>query len=84
MSGSVPASAGLIAFAVYIVLLLLAAAAGMILLILHAKYVDFAPEPLEIPRGKRLRTAFLNPGMLLLVVFCVVLIALTLFGGGLA
>lgn len=61
---------GVIAFGIYAVTLLLCAAAGLVLLIIKARRVYFEPTPLELPRGKRFSTVWLNAGMLLFVAVC--------------
>ena len=44
---------------------------GAVLLIVHADSVRFRRAPMELPRGKRFRTIFLNVGMILLILACI-------------
>ena len=53
------------------------ALAGLVLFCVKARDVSFAPAELELPKGARFKTAWLNVGMILLFVSCAVSIILT-------
>ena len=72
---------GLIALGVYVLVILGLAIAGLVLLILSSRRVFFRPAPLELPKGSRFGTAWLNGGMLLLTAACLALIVLSAVGG---
>lgn len=55
------------------------AAAGLVLLCIQSRKVVFDPAPLELPKKHRVRTACLNPGMILLLLACLALVVLSLF-----
>ena len=38
---------------------------GLVMLCVHSRKIRFATAPLELPRGVRFKTAYLNPGMIL-------------------
>ena len=66
---------------VYSIALLLAAVAGMVLLFRRgSRTVHYEPAPMELPRGKRFSTAVLNPGMIILILCCLALFAVTILG----
>ena len=62
---------GLIAFALYAVLLVVFSVVGLILLLTNVKKVSFDPAPQELPKDKRFSTVWCNVGMILFAVFCV-------------
>ena len=68
---------GALALGAYGLLMIVAAIAGLVLLIARAKRVRFQPAPLELPRGKRFSTAWLNPGMLLFTAACLLMVVST-------
>lgn len=68
---------GALALGAYGLLMIVAAIAGLVLLIVRAKRVRFQPAPLELPRGKRFSTAWLNPGMLLFTAACLLMVVST-------
>ena len=68
---------GTAALAVYLVLMLGAAVAGLIVLCANAHRVRFAPAPQELPKGKRFTTAYCNVGMILLLLACLGMVALS-------
>ena len=68
---------GTAALAVYLVLMLGAAVAGLIMLCANAHRVRFAPAPQELPKGKRFTTAYCNVGMILLLLACLGMVALS-------
>ena len=72
-------SPGMIAFAAYLAALLLLSLAGLVLLIIRSRSVRFDPAEQELPRGARFRTVWCNAGMLLMLLGCLALFALTLF-----
>lgn len=70
---------GLLAFAVYAILLVLFAILGLILLCINAGRMEFSPAERELPKEARLRTVWCNAGMILLVVGCLAMIVLSVF-----
>ena len=64
-------------YAAYIVALIGLAIAGLVLLCVNARKVHFESAPLELPKGSRFKTVWLNAGMILLVLACVAEIVLT-------
>ena len=60
--------------------MLAASVAGLVVLCVQLRRLHFDPAPQELPRGAKVKTAFLNPGMLLFVAGTLVLIALTFVG----
>ncbi len=73
---------GMIGFLVYIVLFYVIILLGLILLLYRAPYISYNQAELELPKGKGLKTAFGNAGMLLLVLVCLVLFALSYLSVG--
>lgn len=55
----------------YMLLQLVAAVAGLILFFVFKRYICFYPGIRQLPRGKRLLTVLVNPGMLAFVGFCI-------------
>ena len=51
--------------------------AGLIVLCANAHRVRFAPAPQELPKGKRFTTAYCNVGMILLLLACLGMVALS-------
>ena len=72
-------SPGLVALGIYEILLFGMAIVGLILLCINAKSLRFAPAALELPRGARFKTAWVNVGMILFVLISLGLIGMTLF-----
>lgn len=62
----------------YALLLVCAALAGLVLLCMNARNLRYPQAALELPRGKRFRTAVLNVGMLLMIFLSAVIMALSL------
>lgn len=62
----------------YAALLALAALAGVVLFAIRRREIHFEPAPMELPRGKRFSTAFLNPGMIVMIVGCLALFAFSI------
>ena len=61
------------------ILLLVGVIAGIILFFVKRKMLQFDSDmPDAIPRGEVFRTAYLNPGVILYVSFCVLMIVLAL------
>ncbi|MCR5825003.1 MAG: CPBP family intramembrane metalloprotease [Oscillospiraceae bacterium] len=71
-------SSGQAGLFVYGLVILSLAVAGFVLLCIHRRRLTFAPAALELPRGSRFRTVFLNAGMLLLTLGCTALIVVSL------
>jgi len=71
-------SSGGAVFAGYLVLMVLLSLAGLTVLCLRYRHVTFDPASEELPRGKRLTTAWINPGMLMFTVVCAALMIFTL------
>ena len=69
---------GLVALGVYELLLIGAALAGLVLFCLNVGRLRFAPAALELPQGKRFKTAWLNAGMILFVLISLTLIVMTI------
>ncbi|MBQ2062089.1 MAG: CPBP family intramembrane metalloprotease [Oscillospiraceae bacterium] len=67
----------LIVYVLYAMLLMGGAVAGLVLLIVKGRRVRFAPMPLELPRGKRFSTAWINVGMILFVCICLLSVVST-------
>lgn len=61
---------GLIVYFLFVLLLFGAMIAGLVLLIVRGRRVRFRPAPLELPRGQRFSTAWINVGMILFTVIC--------------
>ena len=63
-------------------MVLLLSLAGLVLLIVRARRVRFAPGELELPREKRFSVVWCNPGMLLLLLVFIALCAVTVISFG--
>ena len=72
---------GSIALGVYVLVMIALAIAGLVLMILRSRQVVFQPAPLELPKGSRFKTVWLNGGMLLLLAGTLALIVLSAIGG---
>lgn len=72
---------GLLVYMGYSGLLMIAVIAGAVLLIIQWKKRQLLPASQELPGGTAFKTAYLNLGMILFAVFCLVMIALSLFSG---
>lgn len=70
---------GWILYMGYIVLIFGTVIAGFVLLIVFHKKFRLSPGEVEIPKGKKFTTVFLNPGMGLFCLFWIVVIVLQLF-----
>ncbi|MCI8295522.1 MAG: CPBP family intramembrane metalloprotease [Lachnospiraceae bacterium] len=55
----------------YMLLQLVAAVAGLVLFFVYKKYICFYPGLRQLPKGKRLLTVLVNPGMLAFVGLCI-------------
>jgi len=64
----------LLGFLAYAFCLMGLAVTGLVLLCINIRKLTFARAELELAKNQRIRTVWLNTGMLLLVVFCLVLI----------
>lgn len=51
--------------------------AGLVLFCLQVRKTYYAPAPMELERGERFQTVFLNPGMILFILLSIVSVALT-------
>lgn len=71
---SSPAVLGLIAYGLFIITFFVL---GLVLFILRVRRVDFAQSELQLPRGKRFSTVFLNVGMILFTLLCLASIVLS-------
>ena len=69
-----PVMPWLIAFGAYVLVLIGLAIAGLVLLCLNKRKVSFAPAEMELPKGTRIKTAYVNAGMILLTMGCMALI----------
>jgi membrane protease YdiL (CAAX protease family) len=61
----------------YVALMLILAAIGLVLLLKNKKQLSFTQAELELPRGQRLRISYLNAGMLLLTLICLISVIMT-------
>ncbi|MBQ3191765.1 MAG: CPBP family intramembrane metalloprotease, partial [Bacteroides sp] len=64
----------LIGFGAYVVVLIGLAIAGLVLLCINKRRVSFAQAEMELPKGSRFKTVYMNVGMILLVISCMALI----------
>ena len=64
----------LIGFGAYVLVLIGFAVTGLVLLCINKRRVTFAPAEMELPKGSRFKTAYVNVGMILLAVGCLALI----------
>lgn len=70
---------GIIAFMIYALFMIGASIAGLILLLKYAPRLTFLTADDEISKGQRLTSVFLNAGMVLFVLLCVVICVINLF-----
>jgi membrane protease YdiL (CAAX protease family) len=70
---------GLAYFGLYVLLILGLSVAGFVLLLVRAKKVVLLPAPEELPKEKRVKTVYMNAGMLLFIILCLAATAVTLF-----
>ena len=68
-------------YMVYVAAMLALSLAGMVLFVRQLPRLRFESAPLELPRGTRFKTAFLNPGMALMVLGCLALFAANSLSG---
>lgn len=66
-------------YALYTAAMLGLAVAGLVMLLSRRQKLRFEVEDRELPRGKRFRTVWLNPGMGLLAALCLALFGLNIF-----
>lgn len=64
----------LLVYGAYVLALLGISVLGLILLCIYAPRLSFASAVLELPKGARIKTVFLNAGMILLGIGCLALI----------
>ena len=69
---------GALAASIYGVVMILLALLGLVLLIVRRRFAYLLPAPAELPKGRRFAAAWLNPGMILFTLVCLVIFALTL------
>jgi membrane protease YdiL (CAAX protease family) len=61
----------------YVALMLILAAIGLVLLLKNKKLISFTQAELELPRGQRFQISYLNAGMLLLTLICLISVIMT-------
>ncbi len=71
------ALASLLPFLLFVLAVLVLSVTGLVLFCVNVRCVTFDPAPKELPRGRRLRSAFLNPGMIVFTLLCIVSVVLT-------
>ena len=64
----------LIGFGAYVLVLIGFAVTGLVLLCINKRRVSFTLAEMELPKGSRFKTAYVNVGMILLAVGCLALI----------
>ncbi|WP_399552260.1 lysostaphin resistance A-like protein [uncultured Bifidobacterium sp.] len=69
---------GVAAYMAYALVMMALVVLGIVFLVRDRRRIEFYPAPLELPRGLRLRTALLNPGMVTYMVLCVTVTAIVL------
>ena len=74
LSALKPIMPWLIAFGAYVLVLIGLAITGLVLLCSNKRRVSFAPAEMELPKDSRFKTVYMNVGMILLAVGCLVLI----------
>lgn len=72
--------AGVMVMLVYILALIGVAIAGLVLLIVHCRKLVWRQAPQQLPRGTLLRSAYLNVGMIALIVLTLVTTVLSVIG----
>ena len=68
---------GAVAAGLYSIIMIGCALAGLVLLIIRSRRLTFRPAALELGKGRRFRTAWLNPGMLLFTAVCLLMVVST-------
>lgn len=61
-------------FAIYVLMLIILSLVGLVLFCINIRNVSFQTSELELPEGTRLKTAYLNFGMILFIVSSFILI----------
>ena len=74
MSALEPVLPWLLGFVAYAFVLIGLAITGLVLLCIHKRRISYTQAELELPKGSRFKTVYVNVGMLLLVVSCVAMI----------
>lgn len=69
---------GLVLLMLYVLLLLGLSIAGIVMICLKASRLIFLPAVDELPKGRRFRSVYCNAGVALFVLFCIVIVVLTL------
>ena len=69
-----PVMPWLIAFGAYVLVLIGLAITGLVLLCINKRRVSFTLAEMELPKGSRFKTAYVNVGMILLALGCLALI----------
>ncbi len=65
-------------FCGYLVFLLVGFIVGLVLLCRNARHATYGTTPLELPRGTKFKTAYLNTGMILFLLACLTMFVLSL------
>ena len=68
----------MVVFVVYLLAIIGLSIAGLLLLCVNQRKVTYNRAELELPKGSRFRTVYLNAGMLLLVLSCLALVLLNI------
>ena len=68
----------MVVFVVYLIAIIVLSITGLVLLCINQRKVSFNQAELELPKGSRFKTVYLNAGMLLLVLACLGLILLNI------
>lgn len=74
------ASAWNLAFGGYVMLMIGGSIVGLVLFCVYRKQLQFDREPMELPRKGSLKIVWGNPGMILLVLGCLGLVLMNIFG----
>ena len=70
-----------ILFILYTIVTVILAIAGLILIFRSRKHASLQAAELQLPRGTAFKTVWLNAGLILLVILCLALMAVTILGG---
>jgi hypothetical protein len=65
------------ALGLYAIVLIGLAVVGFVLLCRNFRKTSFAPAELELPKEGRFKTVYLNTGMILFILFCIIMIAVS-------
>lgn len=72
---------GFLIYMAYSSLIMFAVIVGLVLLIINRKKQEFYPAQQELPKDQILRTVFINWGMIVFFVFCIIMILIALLSG---